>query len=369
MRRLLFPASPLSSTTPCSSDKSSCRSKTSVLPARQQISYFLLLSTATCCCLTFLHFSHYGQHLSTLLPFLHLYPAHTVTSVFAVPPEPSSPYSSDGYTPDWDHVLAPPTLQPQTIHLNLNRDDVTEDLQDLSHIILTTGSLLTSTWPNVIPHLSFSLRGIYALLPPRYLSKPLLIRMGDGIDPAPFPVLTKARVINDSMAILMPIEYERHFGYDFHRLVEPEEFGESSLTAAEAKAVGAADTGGAATSSYATGGWVAATGSGVADVDEAATNVGAATSSNTLSFSSSSSSSPVSSSSFSSSSPPPFDPPFREKAPQAIWRGVTTGGYVWDPLIHDKDNHRKALIDTWGGDVSPKVDVAFTGWCQGAQDL
>ncbi|KAM3568495.1 hypothetical protein VYU27_009380 [Nannochloropsis oceanica] len=171
------------------------------------------------------------------------------------------------------------------------------------------------------------------------------------------------------MAILMPIEYERHFGYDFHRLVEPEEFGESSLTAAEAKAVGAADTGGAATSSYATGGWVAATGSGVADVDEAATNVGAATSSNTLSFSSSSSSSPVSSSSFSSSSPPPFDPPFREKAPQAIWRGVTTGGYVWDPLIHDKDNHRKALIDTWGGDVSPKVDVAFTGWCQGAQDF
>ena len=190
--------------------------------------------------------------------------------------------------------------------------------------------------------------------------------MGDGIEPAPFPVLTKARIINDSMAILMPIEYERHFGYDFHRLVEPEVFGESSSTAAEAAAVGGADTGSDATISDATAGGVAAAGTGVADVGEGgatAANAGAATASYAPPFRSSSSSSS------SSSSPPPFDPPFREKAPQAMWRGVTTGGYVWDPLIQDEDNHRRALIENWGGDVSPKVDVAFTGWCQGAQDL
>lgn len=157
--------------------------------------------------------------------------------------------------------------------------------------------------------------------------------MGDGIEPAPFPILTKARVINDSLAMLMPIEYHRHFGFDFQRLVKPEVYGNSSAPAAPL--------------AVAAGGVAAAT---------------AGTASGTTDFGA-----PPSSSS--SSSPLPFDPPFHEKAPQALWRGVSTGGFVWDPSIPDPENHRRALIENWGGGVSPKVDVAFTGWCQGAHDL
>jgi hypothetical protein len=188
----------------------------------------------------------------------------------------------------------------------------------------------------MLPHLSFSLQGIYSYLPDRYLSKPLLIRLGDGIERERFPLLTKARVLNDSLAILMPIEYHRHFGFDFQRLVKPEVYVESAAAAPVAA--------------------VAAGGGGGDSGDDAAATAGTTNSA----------APPSSSSSF---SPPPYDPPFQEKAPQALWRGVTTGGYVWDPLVHDPENHRRALIQTWGGDVSPKVDVAFTGWCQGAQDL
>jgi len=239
----------------------------------------------------------------------------------------------------------------------LKRDDVSESLQDLSHIILTTGSLLTSQ-SAMLPHLSFSLQGIYDLLPDRYLSKPLLIRMGDGVEPAPFPLLSKARVINDSLAVLMPIEYHRHFGFDFQRLLKPEVFGESSSMAAAAVAVAGGGGGGAA----ALAATAAVVGGGASDT--AGDSVDAATSG--AAAASAAAAPPLPSS---PSSPPPFDPPFQEKAPQALWRGASTGGFVWDPLIPDVENHRRLLIENWGGDVSPKVDVAFTGWCQGAEAL
>lgn len=130
---------------------------------------------------------------------------------------------------------------------------------------------------------------MYDLLPDRYRHMPVLVRLGDDITPAPYPLLSKARVNGDTNTILMPIEYHRHFNFDFMRLIN---------------------------------------------------NI-----------------------------PPIIDIPFSEKKPQAVWRGVTTGSDNWDPLVGDTENYRRVLVETWGLDVSAKVDVGFNKLLQGAEEL
>ena len=130
---------------------------------------------------------------------------------------------------------------------------------------------------------------MYDLLPDRYLHMPVLVRLGDDIAPAAYPLLSKARVNGDTNTILMPIEYHRHFNSEFMQLINQV--------------------------------------------------------------------------------PPLIDIPFSEKVPQAVWRGVTTGSYNWNPLVADPVNYRRVLVETWGADISPKVDVGFNKLLQGAEEL
>lgn len=73
---------------------------------------------------------------------------------------------------------------------------------------------------------------LYHISPPRshtlysYSNGTTLIlvgfRFGDCIDPAPYPVFSKARKIGDTNAILLPLNDERHFGESYQRMLDEE---------------------------------------------------------------------------------------------------------------------------------------------------
>jgi len=45
-------------------------------------------------------------------------------------------------------------------------------------------------------------------------------RFGDDVQTVPYPLFTKARTIGDECALVLPINYDRHFGPAFNQLVQ-----------------------------------------------------------------------------------------------------------------------------------------------------
>jgi len=45
-------------------------------------------------------------------------------------------------------------------------------------------------------------------------------RFGDDVQTVPYPLFTKARIIGDECALVLPLNYDRHFGPAYHQLLQ-----------------------------------------------------------------------------------------------------------------------------------------------------
>lgn len=128
-------------------------------------------------------------------------------------------YQSDGHTPDWDRILEPPRLRRQVIHVReaeIQRG-VSAD-GSVRRNTLTTGA--EAIGAHAFQGMVFPFECMFAYLPRRYAHKPMLIRLNDVYDPAPYPVLAKARSFRDENAVLIPIDYQRFFNSEYLRLMQ-----------------------------------------------------------------------------------------------------------------------------------------------------
>lgn len=126
----------------------------------------------------------------------------------------------DGFTPDWDRILAPPILRKQTIHVRRSEVQMGADVYgSVNKTTLTTGAGLMQPLAVYLPKMVDPIICALEYLPPRYAHKRMLVRLNDVYAPTPYPVLTKARTPGDEAAVLLPIDYQRYFNPEYLRLI------------------------------------------------------------------------------------------------------------------------------------------------------
>lgn len=85
--------------------------------------------------------------------------------------------------------------------------------------ILEAKGPMVADWTNYVSDLKLLFQHS-SLASDEWLHRPLLMRFGDNVEFALYPVLSKTRAIGDQNAILLPLNMERHFGPAFQHVVE-----------------------------------------------------------------------------------------------------------------------------------------------------
>jgi hypothetical protein len=136
-------------------------------------------------------------------------------------------------------------------------------------------------------------------------------RLGDCIEAAPFPLLSKARTVGDENAVLLPLHFDRHFGPSFQLLTQ-----EPSIDYPFWDKVPKVrrDHG---------NDYNISCGRGIMTM--------------------------------------------RVCNRQAFWRGATTDS-GWDPTICPIENHRRALIEQWAHSNDGRIDVGLSYLVQEANE-